>query len=587
MVSEILIVMIAAIAVTIIAERRGIQAPLLLALVGLAASFIPGLARLELEPEIILTVVLPPLLFSAAREFSFVSFIRRLGSIVNLGVFLVAVTTGIVGAVAAAVMPGMTLAVALVLGAVVSPPDAVTAVAVARKLKLPAQMMTVLKGESLINDAAALTFFTFATASVAGTHLLIPNLVLYLLYSAIAGFILGLVLGGLVHLVQQRISNASLATVLAVVVPFTAYLLAEEIGASGVLAVVAAGLSLGHNAGEANYDARIQEQQFWRTADGLLEAFVFAYIGLQFRWVLADASAKGFDVLQLIGLSLVVLLAVILVRIGWVFFTAVFSRWRAKAAAKQLKRLDARLAAIPRARLDRPARTEQPARLGRERDRWRIAQRMEQAREARRQGAFDLMPPFSWRENAVISWTGMRGVVTLAAAAGIPLVTATGAPFPGRDVIQVVAFVVTIGTLLIQGLSLPWLIGRLKIADPTEAVVRERQMAFAEGVARQATIEAVTAFRDRQTDGKARHIAEGMLKRIVAMTQPAPADGPAPPDEPLMTQLAGEILAARRVAVVKARDERRLDDDVMREVLEHMDFEEAAMANRPPSRFGR
>ena len=152
---------------------------------------------------------------------------------------------------------------------------------------------------------------------------------------------------------------------------------------------------------------------------------------------------------------------------------------------------------------------------------------------------------------------------------------------------QVVAFVVTIGTLLIQGLSLPWLIGRLKIADPTEAVVRERQMAFAEGVARQATIEAVTAFRDRQTDGKARNMAEGMLKRIVAMTQPAPADGPAPPDEPLMAQLAGEILAARRVAVVKARDERRLDDDVMREVLEHMDFEEAAMANRPPSRFGR
>ena len=257
MVSQILIVMIAAIAVTIFAERRNIQPPLLLAFVGLIASFIPRLGRLELEPDIILTVVLPPLLFSAAREFSFVSFIRRLGSILNLGVFLVAVTTGIVGAVAAAVMPGMTLAVALVLGAIVSPPDAVTAVAIARKLQLPTQMMTVLKGESLINDAAALTFFTFATASVAGTHLFIPNIVLYLLYSAIAGFVVGLVLGGIVHLVQQRISNASLATVLTVVVPFTAYLLAEELGASGVLAVVAAGLSLGHNAGEARYDVRI------------------------------------------------------------------------------------------------------------------------------------------------------------------------------------------------------------------------------------------------------------------------------------------------------------------------------------------
>src|SRR3954470_23519763 len=353
--------MIAAIAVTLMAERRGIQAPLLLALVGLAASFIPRLPRLELEPEIILTVVLPPLLFSAAREFSFVSFIRRLGSILNLGVFLVAVTTGIVGAVAAAIVPNMTLAVALVLGAVVSPPDAVTAVAVGRKLKLPTQMMTVLKGESLINDAAALTFFTFATASVAGTHLFIPNVVLYLLYSAVAGFILGLVVGGIVHQVQKRITNASLATVMTVVVPFTAYLIAEEVGASGVLAVVAAGLSLGHTAGDARYDVRIQEQQFWRTADGLLEAFVFAYIGLQFRWVLADASEKGFNLFALTGLSLVVLLAVIAVRIGWVFFTALFSQWQARANAKRLKRLDAQLDARPRARMERPARAERPA----------------------------------------------------------------------------------------------------------------------------------------------------------------------------------------------------------------------------------
>jgi CPA1 family monovalent cation:H+ antiporter len=368
-----------------------------------------------------------------------------------------------------------------------------------------------------------------------------------------------------------------------VVVPFTAYLLAEELGASGVLAVVAAGLSLGHNAGEARYDVRIQEQQFWRTTDGLLEAFVFAYIGLQFRWVLADAGEKGFDLLELLGLSAVILVAVIIVRIGWVFVTALFSRWRAKAAAKQLKRLDDQLAAIPpQARLDRPARVHRTGRFA-ERNRQRFAQRMEQAREARRQGGFELMPPFSWRENAVISWTGMRGVVTLAAAAGIPLVTATGEAFPGRDVIQVVAFVVTIGTLLIQGLTLPWLIGRLKLANPAETVMRERQTELAEGIARRATIEAATAFRDRQTEERPRQMAEMMLKRAIAMNQPAPAgDSPALQDDPLWIELAGEILAARRSAVVKARDERKLNDEVMREVLEHMDFEEAAMAGREP-----
>ncbi|HWA17606.1 MAG TPA: sodium:proton antiporter [Devosia sp.] len=581
MVSQILMVMIAAIAVSLVAERRGIQAPLLLALVGLAASFIPRLPRLELEPEIILTVVLPPLLFSAAREFSFVSFIRRLGSILNLGVFLVAVTTAIVGAVAAATVPGMTLAVALVLGAVVSPPDAVTAVAVGRQLKLPSAMMTVLKGESLINDAAALTFFTFAVASVAGTHLFISNILLYLLYASIGGFVLGLILGAVVHLVRMRISNASLSTVLTVVVPFAAYLLAEEIGASGVLAVVAAGLSLGHSGSDTHYDVRIQEQQFWRTVDALLEAFVFAYIGLQFRWVIADAGEKGFNVPELFGLSLFVLAAVILVRIGWVFLTAVFSRWQARGAARRLAKIDAMLA-MPEA--ERAARVERLERMtGR---RGRFAERIEQAREARREGGFDLMPPFTWKENAVISWTGMRGVVTLAAAAGIPLVTASGAPFPGRDVIQVVAFAVTIGTLLIQGLTLPWLIRRLGIADSKDAEAREKQHELAGSMTRQATIAAITAFRDRQTEDKPRQMAEQMLRRWSAEPASSPLQKAAG-DEATVIALMGEILAAQRSALIKERDERKLDDEVMREVLEEMDLQQASMANWTPGRFGR
>ena len=206
---------------------------------------------------------------------------------------------------------------------------------------------------------------------------------------------------------------------------------------------------------------------------------------------------------------------------------------------------------------------------------------MEQVREARRQGGFDLRPPFTWRENAGISWTGMRGVVTLAAAAGIPLVTATGAPFPGRDVIQVVAFVVTIGTLLIQGLTLPWLIRTLKITSPSEVAMKEKQLKLAEGLTRSATVEAVTVFRDRQTEPRARQMAEAMLRRVTALAERGETnDGTPSIEEPLMRELGGEILTARREALVKARDERKLDDDVMREVLEHMDFEEAAMAGR-------
>jgi Na+/H+ antiporter len=537
MISQILIVMIAAIAVSIFAERRGIQAPLLLALVGLAASFIPGLQRLELDPEIILTVVLPPLLFSAAREFSFVSFLMRLPSIVNLGLFLIVVTTGIVGFVAARVVPGLTLPAALVLAAVVSPPDAVTAVAIGRKLGLPGGVMTLLKGESLINDAAALTLFTFAAASVAGTPLFIKNIFLYLGYSAVVGVIVGVVLGALVHRTRLRITNASLVTVLSVLVPFTAYLVAEELGASGVLAVVAAGFSLGHNSSDINYASRIQERQFWRTADTLLEAFVFAYIGLQLRFVIEDAARDGLPLWGLLGSALLVLLAVIVVRLAWIYLTAAVDRWR-------YPKLLERVASLP---------------------------------ENHRRRSLRINPPFPWRENLVIGWTGMRGVVTLAAAAGVPLTTLSGAEFPGRGTIQAIAFVVTIGTLLLQGLTLPALIHKLKLSDDGNDKLRTEQSELAETLARDASASAITRYRDQQTDPDRRALAESMLQRVSkegGFRSAKRADD----DAEGLLELTEIVLTARRDAVVKARDERRLDDEIMREVLDRMDLEQAVIA---------
>jgi CPA1 family monovalent cation:H+ antiporter len=560
MASQILIVMIAAIGVMIFAERRNIQAPLMLALVGLAASFIPGLPRLQLEPDIILAVVLPPLLYSAASGLSFISFMRRLGSIVNLGVFLVVVTTFVVGAVAAVVIPGMSAGVAIVLAAVVSPPDAVTATAIGRKLGLPGRLMTVLEGESLINDAAALTLFAFATAAVTGSHLFTSSGVLFFLYNAAAGILVGMLIGGIVHRIRVKLSDASLVTVLSVLVPFTAYLVAEEIGASGVLAVVAAGLSLGHNATRTGYAARIQERQFWRTTDALLEAFVFAYIGLQLRFVIADAAAAGFDIPVLVGLSVLVLLAVILVRIGWVFLTALLFRWRRGVAMRQA------MEPRKRARLRRMLRVGDPAR-----------------REARRRAMREI-EPFRWRENLVIAWTGMRGVVTLAAAAGIPFVTAAGVPFPGRNAIQFVAFVVTIGTLLLQGLTLPWLIRILKLGDPAEAEYRRRQHKLADEIGSTATREAATAFRDRQPDPKVRAALGDLLGRF-----DAGAEGPEDPLRaeygPLVLELWRSSLEARRAALIRARDEQRLDDEVLREVLEEMDLQQAMMAQWQPGRL--
>ena len=302
MFAQILVVMIVAIAIAALAERRNAQPALLVAMVGLAASFIPGLHRLELAPEIILGVFLPPMLFSAASDFSLSSFAKRLGSIVNLGVFMVFATAGLVGILANMLVPGLGSA-ALVLGAVLAPPDAVAAISIGRKAGLPTAVMTVLKGESLINDAAALTLFTVAVAAVTGTHSFIDSTPLYFLYAALLGTLVGMGIGHLARIARHKLTNPSLATAISVIVPFAAYLLAEELHASGVLAVVAAGFALGHHATEAGFAERMQERSFWRTIDTLLETFVFAYIGLQLRFVIGDAAAAGYAIWQLLAAS--------------------------------------------------------------------------------------------------------------------------------------------------------------------------------------------------------------------------------------------------------------------------------------------
>jgi CPA1 family monovalent cation:H+ antiporter len=565
--AHLLIVVIAAIAINIFAERRNIQPPLLIALVGLAASFIPGLPRLELEPEIILTVVLPPLLFSAASEFSFVSFVRRLGSIVNLGVFLVAVTTGVVGAIAFWVVPYLSLPAAMVLAAVVSPTDAVTAVAVGRKLGLPTRVMTVLKGESLINDAAALTLFSFTAAVITGFSLPIDNVAIYFAYAAFAGIIFGVVLGTVVHRIRMRLTSASLGTVLTVLVPFAAYMLAEEFGASGVLAVVAAGFSLGHNSPSASSATRIQTRQFWSTLDALLEAFVFAYIGLQLRFVLADAQQSGFEVWGLLQVSLMVLLAVICVRIVWVFLTAAIRKWTEPLRQRGMEKRELRYRLIEERMRAKPPRH---GRGGRHRNR----------------KPQDAPEPFPWRENLIISWAGMRGVVTLAAASGVPVLTASGEPFVGRNAILAIAFIVTIGTLLIQGLSLPWLIDRLDVSDPGEEKHRLEHFERARKLSRDAAVAAVSAYREELPDDESRHVAQAFLDRVKGETDEARppwagADGAA------IITLSQRVLNARRAALIAARDAEELDDEIMREVLEQMDREQAVADNWKPDQYGQ
>lgn len=554
MFAHILIVIIVAIAITAFAERRNFQPVLLVAMVGLLASFIPGMPRLELEPEIILSVVLPPMLFSAARDFSFAEFTRRMGSITNLGVFLVFATTAIVGMASVIIVPGMAPIAALVLGAVIAPPDAVTAIAIGRRSALPVALMTVLKGESLINDAAALTLFAVLVASASGTQAFIDNIILYFLYAAAVGIVLGVLLGNLAQVARRRLGNPSLATAVSIIVPFAAYLLAEELHASGVLAVVAAGFSLGHHNVQSGYAERMQESQFWRSLDTLLETFVFAYIGLQLRFVITDANEAGFELLPLLGAAAALLVVITLVRFGWIFASSVLARRR--HAALQKRFADAKLRVEFEARQQRRGRRVRKTQLD-----------MLQLR------------PLTWKENLVLSWTGMRGVVTLAAAAGVPVLTASGVDFPDREAIVALAFLVTIGTLLLQGLTLPWLIQRLDVTDPGDARFEAEQQELATRLAHAATSEALDAYRAANASPQSQRLALLMAQRTQqAAASPETKDQPRAGFDPGETLKLGRLLLeARRSRLIAARDDGELDDTIVREMLETMDLEQAFM----------
>ncbi|OZE87494.1 Na+/H+ antiporter [Rhodococcus sp. 15-649-2-2] len=531
----LLLVVIFAIAVAGFAKRLDLQVPLVLVTVGSIASFVPGVPHVSLSPQLILGVVLPPLLYSAALDFSFVTFRRNLGQILRLGLVMVIVTTVAVGWFANLLIPELTLGAALVLGAVVAPPDAVSAIAVGRKLGLPARMMAILTGESLVNDAAALTLFTLAVASVTGSRIELGSPVLYFGYEIVGGVLVGLVLSRIVRFIRKRIADSALETVLGLVLPFAAFLAAEEIHASGVLAVVTAGFVLGRITADVSVTTRVQERQVWPTLDLLLEAFVFAYMGLQLKFVIQEVQREGLPVHHVFGYALVVLVVVMAVRPAWIFVNS---------------------------------------------GRHMLFRRLFRRKAPRETG-------LSWQQNLVLSWAGMRGVVTLAAAAGVPLTTVAGDEFPGRAVIQAVAFVVAVGTLLLQGLTLPLMIRRLDVADPLEQQRTDNQRLLSQVIARTA---AETYLERAAKDGIAGVDSDRVAEVIsrVRRSVRARLDADETEDREKRIAAAGalfdtlrhNVLVAQRAALVAARDSGELDDEALRAVLNGLDVEEIAAEAR-------
>jgi Na+/H+ antiporter len=393
-----------------LSRRVSLPAPLLLTVVGLLASFVPGVPNVRLSPDIVLIGFLPPLLYAASLQLSLVDVRLNRGPILSLSVGLVLATTLVTGVVVWWVLP-VPLAAAIALGAVVAPPDAVAATAVARRVGMPRRMVTILEGESLVNDATALvslrTAITALTVSVSAWRVGVDFVA-----TATGGAAVGLGMALVIGRVRKVITDNVTDTAVSLVTPFAAYLVAEELHCSGVLAVVCAGVLLGHRRYlMQSASSRIFEKTIWRTIEFVLENTVFFFIGLQVRRIVTDASDSGLPASQVVLACVSVAATVVLIRPAWVFGYAYLPRLVKRLVRPRATRSTRLPVAVP----------------------------------------------------AGISWAGMRGVVTLAAAFVLPTST------PYRSVLILLALVVVGATLLLQGATLPIVLKRLGLRGPDRA----------------------------------------------------------------------------------------------------------------------
>ncbi len=505
------------------ARRTPLPAPLLLVGVGLIASYVPGVPDYHLDPHIVLPLLLPPLLHTAALESSYLDLRANIRPVALLSVGYVLFATLAVGWLAYLLIPDLPLTAALVLGAVIAPPDAVAATAVARRVGLPARITTILQGESLVNDATAITAYKVALAAAVGEGASWSGGVREFLVAAVGGIGVGLLLMVPIHWLRTHLKEAMLQNTLSLLIPFVAYAAAEQVHASGVLAVVVVALYLGHRSWQVDFETRLQEAAVWKVVAFILESSVFALIGLQLPIVLKGLGEYG------VGQA------------AWyaagVFFLVVAARFVWSYPATYLPRaLSARI---------------------RERE-----------------------DDMDWRRPLIVSWAGMRGVVSLAIAFSIPLVMENGEPFPARNLVLFLTFTTVIGTLVVQGLSLPWLIRVLKLPgrDAQAQTLAEAQAQNAASQAAEARVEDL--MRDERNclpqplQDRLRTVLERRRNSVWERLGQPNLTGESADDT--YRRLAREAIAAEREVFVRMRDERRIDDEMMRTLLRKLDLEEAA-----------
>jgi CPA1 family monovalent cation:H+ antiporter len=515
---ELIAVLLAcAVALGWLARKLKVPYPIALVLGGAALGFLPFGPRIEFEPNLVLVIILPPVLYVAALRTSWRDFKRNIRPITLLAVPLVIVTTVAIACVMKLLVPDMPWPVAFALGAIVSPPDAVAATAVLNRLRMPGRVVTILEGESLVNDATGLVLYKFAVAAALTGAFSLPDATVQFFLVAAGGVLLGMLLGRLFVAIHVWLHDSLIEILLSLLLPYVAYLTAEAMHVSGVLAVVAAGLVRARFAPEVfTAESRIQVQAVWNTFEFLMNCIAFILIGLQLNDIVAGIRSVPKE--QLGWLALAVCLTAVVTRFLWVF------------PATYLPRL-----------LNPVLRREDP------------------------------YP--SWKPVAIVSWSGMRGIVSLAAALALPLTLSDGAAFPNRNLVIFLAFSVIFFTLVVQGLTLAPLIRLLGQATDWSPV--EEEHLAREAMARAGLVEVERFAREEGVPADIRDPVRSEYEIRLKSAEPRQLAFTFADD--LALRLRCAVVRAERRELIRLWREEVIGAEVLQSLQRELDFEEARL----------
>jgi Na+/H+ antiporter len=522
--AELLIagLLVAVTGLSALARVLSVPYPIVLVVGGALFGFVPGLPQVKLDPQVVLVVFLPPLLYGSSIFANFGDLRANLRGLALSTIGLVLVTMCAVAWAAHALIPGLSWAAAFVLGAIVSPTDPLAAATIMRRLDAPRRLVSGIEGEGLFNDATALVAYRVAVAAVVAGSFSLTHAGLKFVLGAAGGVAIGLAVGWIVAEIRKRTTDAQVSVTISLLSGYAAYVPADAIGASGILAAVTAGIYMGIR-GPQILPARTRLQGYfvWDILDFVVNAILFVLIGLQLRAAVGRLS--GYSASTLVGYALAVTGVVVATRLIW-FFTVPYL-----------------IRAIDR----RPSQ------------------------RARRLGA-------GWR--LVMAWSGMRGAVSLAVALALPFTTNAGRGFPQRDLIVFITFAVIFFTLVVQGLSLPAMIRRLGVHDGGADADEELRARL---VATKAAIEELDALGDEEwtrneTVDRMRALYEYRKRRFAARAGKIEDDGYE--DRSLAyQQMVQLVLGAQREALLRMRSDGQLSNEMMNRILRELDLEESRL----------